>query len=174
MSNQNGMTTIELLITLALIAILTGIALPSFSSWSQQHRLETSVNLFMRSLAVARSEAVKRSTRVALLNETNQWEQGWTVFVDTNADGAHGQTEPILVEQRGMSQSLFAYGNSSAKRIISYRGDGQSVQPNGALLMATIYFCPSSAALPGIKVVIARGGRTRRERLAAGTPKCIK
>lgn len=58
-----GFTLVELMITIAVAAILLATATPSFTSLIQNHRLVAQHNDFVANLNLARSEAVKRSAR---------------------------------------------------------------------------------------------------------------
>jgi len=66
MKNYSGFTLLELLITVAVIAIAMAIAVPSMREFTQNDRLTTNINTFIGHLALARSEAVKRSQQVAV------------------------------------------------------------------------------------------------------------
>lgn len=87
---KNGFTLIELVVTLAVLAIAVGLAAPSFT---QQIRNNSSVSLaseFQTALGFARSEAVKRASRISLCPSSDgascltaeDWTKGWMVFVD--------------------------------------------------------------------------------------------
>ncbi len=89
---RRGFTLIELLVVVAIAAILTGLAAPSISKMFQANRVQTEAGSFVSDLMFARSEAIKRGQGVSLcassngtscLN-TNTWQSGWIVFVDTN------------------------------------------------------------------------------------------
>ena len=94
MNKQHGFTLIELMVTMALAAILLTIGVPSFQSMMRNNRAATQANEFMSALNLARSEAVKRGQRASLCPSTDQanctggtdWRAGWIVFVDTSTD----------------------------------------------------------------------------------------
>src|SRR5437660_1719517 len=91
-----GFTLIELMVVLAISAILVGVGTPAFTGLIRQTELTSATNDLFASLLLARSEAAKRRSRVALCKSADGstctpaggWEQGWIVFHDTNNDGA--------------------------------------------------------------------------------------
>ncbi len=79
----------ELMVTIAIAAILVGIAIPSFTSIIASNRLTTSANELVTALNLARSEAVKRGIQVTVRRKgttSKQWENGWDVFVDSDGN----------------------------------------------------------------------------------------
>ncbi|PKM11485.1 MAG: pilus assembly protein FimT [Gammaproteobacteria bacterium HGW-Gammaproteobacteria-3] len=85
--NNSGFTLIELMMTIAIAAILLGIAIPSFTASIASNRLTTQANELLASLNLARSESIKRGVQVTLSKNGGQWESGWNVFTDINGDG---------------------------------------------------------------------------------------
>lgn len=92
-----GFTLMELMMTLAIAAILVTVAVPSFRTFIQNSKLTKQVNLLAASVATARGEAAKRGARVVLCQSNNStaatpdcdgtagtWSNGWVVFVDSN------------------------------------------------------------------------------------------
>jgi type IV fimbrial biogenesis protein FimT len=71
MKKNSGFTLLELLLTLALIGIVTAFALPSMRAFTQNDRLTTNINSMVGHLAYARSEAVKRSQQVSMCVSNN-------------------------------------------------------------------------------------------------------
>lgn len=86
----HGYTLIELMVTIAVAAIVMGVAVPSFNATVRSNRLTTSANDWVSTLNFARSEAIKRSVPVSVKRNganSQQWEGGWDIFVDLNGDG---------------------------------------------------------------------------------------
>lgn len=61
---QRGLTVIELLVTVTVLAILIALAVPSFSSFTAKRRIEGFMSEFTTDLQYARSEAVQRNANV--------------------------------------------------------------------------------------------------------------
>jgi type IV fimbrial biogenesis protein FimT len=86
-----GVTLIELLIAIFILAILTTIAVPSFREASLSARLTGTANKLHSSVMVARSEAIKANAPTTLCASANgtscaasgSWEQGW-IILDAN------------------------------------------------------------------------------------------
>lgn len=84
MKFKNGFTLIELMITVGIVAIMAGIAAPSFLGTITKNRIVTKANEFVLALQIARSEAIKRGTSVNIIatdgtTSTNEWGAGWRV-----------------------------------------------------------------------------------------------
>ena len=86
-----GFTLIELMVTLAVLAVLAGIAAPSFMAMIRDNRITTQANNLVGSIQLARSEAAKRGVQITIRHNgatANNWDNGWIVFTDWDADGA--------------------------------------------------------------------------------------
>ena len=85
MNRDSGFTMIELLVTVAIAAIVLAIGIPNFSKLLKENRTTTQTNLFVSSVNLARSEAVKRGVPVTLCASTDtiscaestDWSTGW-------------------------------------------------------------------------------------------------
>lgn len=85
-----GFTLLELMITLAVAAIMMSIALPSFMGLIRDSRMTTDANIILTSINYARSEAVTRNVQVTILRQgggVSEWEGGWNIFTDFNGNG---------------------------------------------------------------------------------------
>jgi len=75
-SCERGFTLVELLITIAVFAVLTFLALPSFSQWIANTKIRSTTESVLAGFQLARAEAVRlnRGVRVTLNADTS-----WTV-----------------------------------------------------------------------------------------------
>ena len=83
---KSGFTLIELMITVAIAALVALIGIPSFTSSIRSNRLTTNTNDFVTALSFARSEAIKRGEQIVVRKTGSEWENGWQVFVDIDRD----------------------------------------------------------------------------------------
>ena len=98
-SGQLGFTLVELMVTLVVLAVLLGIAVPSFTDVTLGSKLRAQANDLAAGAALARSEAVKRNQPVTLCASADGatcaasggWQQGWIV---RNSSGTIIATHP--------------------------------------------------------------------------------
>ena len=92
---ERGFSLIELLMTIAIAAIIGGLAAPSFKKMMAANRIQTGASALQGDMMYARTEAVKRGSPVSICPSTDQatcstanaWQNGWIVFVDPTAAG---------------------------------------------------------------------------------------
>lgn len=83
--NQRGFTLIELMVTIAVLAIVVSIAAPSFTNMIRNNQSVALGEELVTALNYARAEAVKRGARVSVCASSNgtsctgNWTQGWIV-----------------------------------------------------------------------------------------------
>lgn len=105
---QQGFTVIELMVVVAIVAILAALAVPSFNPLIERWRVRQSVDGLQSALYYARSEAIKRGGNITIRKEASgangcplgigagNWDCGWFVFVDTNNNGTLNAGEEVL------------------------------------------------------------------------------
>lgn len=86
-SKANGFTVIELVVSMAIAAVLIGVGLPAFNGFIVQQRLTADANSFAGAIAYARSESTRRGATVSLqamgADNGNEWGEGYCVIVGT-------------------------------------------------------------------------------------------
>jgi type IV fimbrial biogenesis protein FimT len=83
MQSKHGFTLIEMMITLAVLAIVTAIAAPSFRGVLLDNRVSTWSSEFISALNIARSEAIRRGTAVSVVPAAGGYVDGWTITPGT-------------------------------------------------------------------------------------------
>jgi len=78
-NRAHGFTLVEMMVVVALVAILGAIAVPSSRNLLLNQRLASSASDFVAGLSLARTEAMKRSQKVRLLARNQDWANGWEV-----------------------------------------------------------------------------------------------
>ncbi|CAD7846467.1 MAG: hypothetical protein [Olavius algarvensis Gamma 3 endosymbiont] len=112
MKKKTGFTLLELVIVLALVAIVVAFAIPAMTTFAQNDRLTTNINILVGHLSYARSEAVKRSRQVNVCTSTNGtscggggWHDGWMIYVDANNSSSFDNGEEILRVQQALGNN---------------------------------------------------------------------
>ena len=82
---MNGFTLLELLVAIALIALIAGVGFPNFMRMVEVNRVVSATNEFKTALNYARSEAVRQNTSVTLDPLSGGWSAGWQVTASGQA-----------------------------------------------------------------------------------------
>jgi len=144
-----GFTLIELMVTIVIIGIVALIGIPAFSDFILNNRIRGQTSDFVVQLTHARSEAMRTATRVTVCPGTAggcsgepNWENGWVVFVDANANAAVDGGEAVI----GIGPALDG-GNTlrstTFSTYISFRHDGGSTSIAGSGLAGSFALCDS-------------------------------
>ena len=110
--SQRGFTLIEVLVTVAILAVIMAIALPSFTPLIERWRVRGTVEDLQASLYFARSEAIKRGGGISLKAQSNDWAKGWTVEI-TNLPA--DSTENPVRQSTTPSGSITIVSNPATK-----------------------------------------------------------
>jgi type IV fimbrial biogenesis protein FimT len=169
-----GVSLVELLTVIGIVAILTAIGLPSYQYVTSRNRISGEINGLLGDLQYARAEAIKegQTVSVCVSNGTtclpsSAWQSGWMVFSDLNGTGVYvaGPGENILrVQAPFTSTDTFGASNNVQAIIFNREGFAQGL-PAGGVLITLDANPPSTAStrclaltLVGMMTVQTYGG----------------
>ncbi len=130
MRTASGMTLVELLVTVTLVAILLAVGLPSYQGITTTNRMASEMNALVGDLQYARGEAVKQGQPVtvcasgngtACSNSTN-WANGWLMFSDANGNRSVDSGEAILRVQPALGSTDTLASSSLAAMTFNRNG----------------------------------------------------
>lgn len=159
---SQGLTLVELMVTVSLAGILLGVAAPAFSSLWLDSQRTVAVNALVHGIFLARSTAITRNHEVTICrtsdgqtcsNQMDDWQRGWLVFVNLDRDDppVRDGSEPLLAVQAAWDNGSI----TSNRRSYSFRPYQHRVV-NG-----TVVFCDRRGSTEARAVIINTAGRPR-------------
>lgn len=140
---SRGFTLVELMVTIAVLAVMLAIAVPSFQEFTRRNRVVAASNSLVSALALARSEAIKRAARVTVASAN--WTGGWQVFVDAGTVGDASGDTVLRVYQPNASNAPVVTADANFSSYISYLPSGES-QGNGGSGAGSFQICNGGVA----------------------------
>lgn len=162
---KNGFSLIELMITVAVIAVVVALGAPSFTGTIQNNQLSSQVNAINGALSYVRTEAVKLNGDVSICsssdqsncNNTGLWEDGWVIFIDDDGNGTRAAGETILrVGEPLQGNNTLRLDGFSSANAITFDNQGR-ITSSGTLI-----FCDDRAETSALGIVINISGQTRK------------
>jgi type IV fimbrial biogenesis protein FimT len=168
----HGFTLIELMVTLAIAAILMFLAVPSFVSFQKNAQLTSAANSLLAAINAARGEAMKRgmSAMVVPTNNGSDWKTGWVVFVDKDNSRTYTDTgDNTVLTQASLPSGVSIIGNNTAagsKPYIMFDASGYSKTKTGGFGALSISFARTDVGTADQyrqtrRLIIASTGRVR-------------
>jgi type IV fimbrial biogenesis protein FimT len=165
MKKQQAFTLVELMVTMAVFAVLVTIAIPAFNSYVRTNRLSSETNALVGALSFARSEAVKRGANISVCRssdgatcatDASGWNAGWIIFVNTDNDApaAVDAGEEILHVYGALSTGNTLSASAGFSNYITYRSNGFG-NSQGQFI-----FCDSTGAASAVNIAVNRIGKT--------------
>ena len=168
----DGFTLIELMVTIAIAAILLMVAAPSFVTMQRNSELTAAANALVAGINAARGEAMKRGLNAVVVpTDAASWRNGWTVFVDTGtARNGTLDASDIVVQQQPALAGYFAVSASgTAAEAVPYMmfdASGYSKTKAGGFGPLTLSIARNDLSGASVgeetrRVIVARTGRAR-------------
>ena len=131
----------ELLVTLAIVAIVAGFALPSIQQVLGGSQISASSNQLVYSLQSARSEAIKRVTPVILCPSEapladkpvcgGNYTSGWIVFADVDTDGKNSDADVLVLQSEALSAAFSIVPDNRFSKAVVFGIAGSTINATG-------------------------------------------
>jgi type IV fimbrial biogenesis protein FimT len=145
---QTGFTLTELMVVVAIVAIMLSIGLPSYRYITNSYRMSAELNSLVGDLMYARAEAIREGQPVALCvsadglncSGATTWASGWIVFPDPGGNGSADAPGTILHVQQpfaGTNPDTFVLTNPISSIIFNREGFAVGAPATTAAFVAT-------------------------------------
>ena len=170
-TRENGFTLFDLLITLAIAAIITTIGIPSFRTVLENQRMTSATNELVMSLNLTKSEAIKRVKYVSICKSADgatcggvgsEWNDGWIVFVNaTSANlGFVDVGDEVIRVFPALSTQTTLTASGTVQNFLSIRPSG-TIGSAVANMTGTLTLCDERGADSARGVVVQASGQWR-------------
>ncbi|MCP4044959.1 MAG: prepilin-type N-terminal cleavage/methylation domain-containing protein [Gammaproteobacteria bacterium] len=161
---QHGITALELLVTMAIAAILLATAVPSFKNYSWNLRMRAAMDVLQTDLNLARSRAISHNIQTIICPATDSsdcsgessWQQGWIVFADLNGDRHKQEGEPLLKHAGAIE--LLTINSSRSRNHLRFFPNGTAPGSNISIL-----FCDRRGTEKAAVIAVSNSGRIRQQ-----------
>lgn len=161
---RNGFSLLELLFTLALLAIISVYAFPNFQQQIQRHKATAAINQLYGLLIFGRSQAINYNKVVTLCasndgkqcNKSRDWsEQELLIFIDENSNGQVDETDKVLQQMTNpIPSSKLHYRAFQNKSYLQWLPTGTTNYQSGHLVL-----CIDDNAKNGHVIIMNFSGR---------------
>lgn len=183
LKHDQGFTLVELMVTVAVLAISLSFAVPFMGDFVKNSRLVTQTNDLIASFQLARSEAIKRGARVTLCKSSNgatcdttaggRWDIGWITFVDPANIGTRDlgdDEDPIDTRAATPLNVAIQADDDTVQNYVSYTAQGIVRDADGTAQTGTFRICDDRGSSKGRSVVLSPTGRVELTTNVASCP----
>lgn len=166
-----GFSLIELLIALAVAAIVLTLAVPAYGRFIARNRLAATTNELLGALLAARTLAITRNVPVLFCAGNpgvgchGRWGEGeWVAFLDGNRNARLDAGDDVqLTGMLDRGSRIALAGNGPFRKLIVFRPSGLARTAAGAFAAGTLRVCvPEAIDLNANDLVLIGSGRAVR------------
>ncbi|WP_185964305.1 GspH/FimT family pseudopilin [Aliikangiella marina] len=160
---QQGITLIDLVLTISILSLLLGTALPAFDELLDKNKVNAQLMQLRSTLQLARKIAITEREKVTVcptsdnLNCSSDWSQGYMAFIDHNEDRHFNNTDQLAYSHQIRDEHLQvkwrAFGVRSS---FQWHETGITNHQNG-----TFYLCFKEKPKLSRALIITKAGRIR-------------
>jgi len=155
---QQGFSLIELIMGLAISAIVLHLVSPTFKMLMESNLRADAAQSLISGLNSTRSEAVTANQTTLIHAINGDWSQGWRIVRDISGKGHDDPGNPLLVERQG-DVRVPIVGNRPVQHSVRFSGQGEPQLPSGAFQAGTLHICGDAESVSYHQVVLSRTGR---------------
>ena len=170
---QQGFSLIELLMGLAIGAIVLALVSPVFAAFSESTQRDHAAQSLLDGIRNARTQAITRNQSVVIHGINDDWSQGWRIILDISGKGTQDRDNPLLQEQANDGRVPIV-GNWAVSRYVRFSSLGQPLMPGRAFQAGTLHLCSAREPVSQLQVVLAATGRVRLTREKTAQALCEK
>ena len=161
---HRGITALELMVTMAIVAILLATGVPAFKNYGWNLRMKSAMDNLQTDLNLARGLAISHNIQTIICPATDDntcsgspdWQNGWIVFSDLNGDRNIQKGEPL--RKHANAVEFLNISSSQSRSSLRFYPNGSAPGSN-----ISIRFCDQRGARFAGKIVVSNSGRIRME-----------
>ncbi len=160
--SRNGFTLVEMLMALAIGAIVLSYGLPGWMEFVRNQRLHSAQTQLASSLAFARGYAIREHVYVIVCpgddtgcNDGNSWHNGWVAFEDHNRNREKDPEDRLILRENALYNGVHILSSVHRARL---RFNTLGLAPGSN---ASLWLCDMRGHQSGRRIVVSNSGRTR-------------
>jgi type IV fimbrial biogenesis protein FimT len=163
---QRGFTLIEAILSLAVLGVVVGIAIPTVTGAVSAAHAGSAKSAMVETFGKALNHSTITGVEVVLCPtaggdacaNTTDWSGGWIAFADLDGNRSRGSGETLLVRQAAFAHGVHLRSTSGRKRLVFQPQGGAAAGSN-----VTFTLCDSRGAAKATTLVLANSGQFRQD-----------